>query len=39
MLVIHDANLVHGVRANSSPNIDRYNMVINYRTDGTSESF
>lgn len=31
MLVIHSADLVHGVRKNSSPDIERYNMVINYK--------
>ena len=39
MLVIHPADLVHGVRKNSFPDIERYNMVVNFRTDGVSESF
>lgn len=31
MLVVHDANLVHGVKPNLSSEIERYNMVINYK--------
>jgi hypothetical protein len=30
MLVVHKADLIHGVRKNASPDIERYNMIVNY---------